>query len=85
MDTSAVSADDFSYAVRLRGTDERPWCWEIWEAGMSKPIHRSDFFKTMSEASRAGKAALAEFRAIRVSSGELSILAIKGPRVRRRR
>jgi len=35
---------------------------EIYGAGKSKPVQQSDFFATMSEATRAGKAALAELR-----------------------
>ena len=32
-------------------------------AGKSKPVLQSNFFETMSEATRSGKAALAELRA----------------------
>jgi hypothetical protein len=84
MESQSIS-DDFSYAVRLRGTEEMPWCWEIWEAGMGKPIYRSHFFKTMSEASRAGKTALAEVRAIRFSGSPSTKFASVGMRPRRRR
>ena len=41
----------------------RPWRWEIYAAGKNKPVKQSDFFESMSDATRAGKAALAEIRA----------------------
>jgi hypothetical protein len=49
--------------VSDRGRPPKPWRWEIHVAGKSKPVLQSDFFETMSEATRSGKAALAEFRA----------------------
>jgi hypothetical protein len=42
------------------------WRWEIYTAGKSKPVRQSEFFQTMSEATRTGKAALAELQAKRV-------------------
>jgi hypothetical protein len=54
---------DFTLAIKNKGRPPRPWRWEIYAAGKSKPVRQSDFFETMSEATRAGKAALAELRA----------------------
>ncbi len=52
---------DYTVAIKNRGRAPKPWRWEICVAGKSKPVLQSDFFETMSEATRAGKAALAEF------------------------
>ena len=50
---------DFSVAVKHRGEAPKPWRWEIYRAGRSSPIERSEvFFESMSAAGRAGKAAL---------------------------
>jgi hypothetical protein len=49
--------------ARDMATSSKPWRWEIYVAGKSKPVLQSDFFESMSEATRSGKAALAEFRA----------------------
>jgi hypothetical protein len=54
---------DYTLAVKNKGRDPRPWRWEIHAAGKGKAVQQSDFFETMSEAIRAGKAALAELRA----------------------
>jgi len=53
---------DLTLAIKNRGRTPSPWRWEIYGAGKSKPVRQSDFFATMSEATRAGKAALAELR-----------------------
>jgi hypothetical protein len=53
---------DFTLAIKNKGRPPRPWRWEIFAAGKSKPVQESEFFETMSEATRAGKAALAKFR-----------------------
>ena len=53
---------DCSLAVKNKGRPPRSWRWEIYAAGKSKPVQQSDFFETMSEATRAGKAALAALR-----------------------
>ena len=45
-----------------RGKPPKPWRWEIFVAGKNKPVLMSEFFETMSEATRAGKAALTQFR-----------------------
>jgi hypothetical protein len=49
---------DFSVVVRHRAAP-KPWRWEIYRAGRRNPIERSKVpFETMTEANRAGKAAL---------------------------
>ena len=58
---------DYSLAIKNRGRPPRSWQWEIYEAGKSKAVRQSDFFETMSEATRAGKAALAKLRADRAA------------------
>jgi hypothetical protein len=57
---------DYSLAIKNRGRPSKPWRWEIYTAGKSKPVRQSEFFQTMSEATRTGKAALAELRVKRV-------------------
>ena len=54
---------DYTLAIKNRGRPPKPWRWEIYVAGKSKPVLQSDFLETMSEATRSGKAALAELRA----------------------
>ena len=56
---------DYALAIKNRGRPPKPWRWEIYTAGKSKPVQQSEFFETMSEATRTGKAALAELRAKR--------------------
>jgi hypothetical protein len=58
---------DFTLAIKNKGRPPRSWRWEIYAAGKSKPVQQSDFFETMSEATRAGKAALAKLRADRAA------------------
>jgi hypothetical protein len=58
---------DYTLAIKNRGRPPKPWRWEIYVAGKSKPVRQSDFFETMSEATRAGRAALAKFRAKRAA------------------
>ena len=58
---------DYTLAIKNKGRAPRPWRWEIYAAGKSKPVRQSDFFETMSEATRAGKTALAELRANRAA------------------
>jgi hypothetical protein len=53
---------DYSLAIKIKGRPPKPWRWEIYTAGKSKPVRQSEFFETMSEATRTGKAALAELR-----------------------
>jgi hypothetical protein len=58
---------DYTLAIKNKGRPPRPWRWEIYAAGKSKPVLQSYFFETMSEATRAGKSALAELRANRAA------------------
>jgi hypothetical protein len=58
---------DYSLAIKNRGRPPKSWRWEIYTAGKSKPVRQSDFFETMSEATRTGKAALAGLRAKRAA------------------
>ena len=62
-DKAGINASDYSLAVKRRGRDPLPWRWEIYVAGKSNPAMTSTFYETMSEATRAGKVALAEVRA----------------------
>jgi hypothetical protein len=49
----------FSVAVKSRAKPPKQWNWEIYRAGRNSPIQQSAvYFETMTEASRAGKAAL---------------------------
>jgi hypothetical protein len=51
---------DFSVVVKCRALPPKPWQWEIYRVGRKSPIEFSEvFFKTISEASHAGKKALA--------------------------
>jgi hypothetical protein len=63
----ALNPADYTLAIKNRGRPPKPWRWEIYVAGKSKPALQSDFFETMSGATRSGKAALAEFRAKQVA------------------
>jgi hypothetical protein len=58
---------DYTLAIKIRGRPPKPWRWEIYAAGKSKPVRQSEFFETMSEATRTGKAALAGLRANRAA------------------
>jgi hypothetical protein len=60
---SSAEPSDYTLAIKNRGRPPKPWRWEIYVAGKSKPVLQSDFFETMAQATRSGKAALAEFRA----------------------
>jgi hypothetical protein len=54
-----IDHPDFSVVVKHRGTPPNPWRWEIYRAGRNSAIECSEiFFATVTEASRAGKAAL---------------------------
>jgi hypothetical protein len=65
--SQTLSPFDYTLAIKNKGRPPKPWRWEIYAAGKSKPVQQSDFFETMSEATRAGKAALAELRANRAA------------------
>ena len=57
--SSMSEHDDFSVVVKNRARPPKPWRWEIYRAGRTSPIdHSAVYFETMTEASRAGKAAL---------------------------
>jgi hypothetical protein len=60
---------DYTLAIKNRGLPPKPWEWEreIYTAGKSEPVRHSEFFETMSEATRTGKVALAELRAKRAT------------------
>ena len=58
---------DYSLAIKNKGRPPKPWRWEIYLAGKSKPVRQSEFLETMSEATRTGKVALAEVRAKRAA------------------
>jgi hypothetical protein len=54
-----IDHEDFSVVVKNRAHPPKPWRWEIYRAGRTSPIEHSQiYFESMSEASRAGKAAL---------------------------
>jgi hypothetical protein len=59
--------NDYTLAIKNKGRPPKPWRWEIYAAGKSKPMRQSEFFETMSEATRTGKAALAQLRANRAA------------------
>lgn len=51
--------EDFSVVVKLRAPPPKSWRWEIYRAGRKSPIHHSEvYFDSITEANRAGKAAL---------------------------
>jgi len=50
---------DFSVVVKHRAPPPKSWRWEIYRAGRTSPIdHSQIYFESMTEANRAGKAAL---------------------------
>ena len=54
-----IEHSDFSVVVKNRAPPPKPWRWEIYRAGRSSPIEHSEvYFESMTEANRAGKAAL---------------------------
>jgi len=78
IDVCANAEKDAEYdhilAIKNKGRPPKPWRWEIYLAGKSKPVRQSEFLETMSEATRTGKAALAELRAKRAA-----LTAVIGP------
>jgi hypothetical protein len=59
---STPEYDDFSVVVKNRSRPPEPWKWEIYRAGRNTPVKRSEVnFRTMAEASGAGKKALSLF------------------------
>jgi hypothetical protein len=59
---TTIDPDEYKLAIKKRGTVARPWRWEIYAPCKSTPVQASDFFQTMSEATRAGKMALSQLR-----------------------
>jgi hypothetical protein len=55
------------WLLKTKAGPPKPWRWEIYMTGKSKPVRQSEFFETMSEAARTGKAALAKLRANRAA------------------
>ena len=54
-----LSHEDFAVVVKNRADPPKQWRWEIYRAGRTSPILRSeDLFATVTEASRAGGKAL---------------------------
>ena len=43
---------DYTLAIKNKGRPPKSWRWE---AGKNKPVRQSEFFETMSEATRMGK------------------------------
>ncbi|MGA8958275.1 MAG: hypothetical protein WB503_23010 [Pseudolabrys sp.] len=59
---------DYSFVVKRRGNPPKPWRWEIYCACKAVPIERSPiFFESMSEATKAGKKALAHLLAAQLA------------------
>lgn len=63
MSTIPPEPIDYTLAIKNKGRPPKSWRWEIYAAGKSKAVLQSEFFETMSEATRAGKAVLAKMRA----------------------
>jgi hypothetical protein len=54
-----IERSDFSVVVKHRAPAPKSWRWEIYRAGRTSPIEHSEvLFDSMTEANRAGKAAL---------------------------
>ena len=59
---------DYSFVVKRRGNPPKPWRWEIYCACKTVPLERSPiFFESMSDATKAGKRALAHLFATQLS------------------
>ena len=55
---------DYSVVVKNKARPPNPWRWEIYRAGTWYPIGQSPiFFRTMTAANKAGKAALKQLLA----------------------
>jgi hypothetical protein len=62
--------EDYSFAVKMRGSPPKPWRWEIYRAGSPAPVRRSPvLFESMAEAAKEGKRALNELLAQRAAEG----------------
>jgi len=54
-----IDHPDFSVVIKRRASPPKSWRWEIYRAGRNSAIECSKiFFESMTDASRAGKAAL---------------------------
>jgi hypothetical protein len=54
-----IDHPDFSVVIKRRAPAPKSWRWEIYRAGRNSAIECSEiFFESMTDASRAGKAAL---------------------------
>jgi hypothetical protein len=54
-----IDHEDFSVVVKHRAPAPKSWRWEIYRAGRTSAIeHSAIYFESMTEANRAGKAAL---------------------------
>jgi hypothetical protein len=54
-----IDHEDFSVVVKHRAPPPKSWRWEIYRAGRTSAIDHSEvYFESMTEANRAGKAAL---------------------------
>jgi hypothetical protein len=54
-----IDHSDFTVVVKHRALGPKSWRWEIYRAGRTSPIERSKvLFKSVTDASRAGKVAL---------------------------
>jgi hypothetical protein len=54
-----IDHEDFSVVVKQRAPLPKSWRWEIYRAGRASAIdHSAAYFASMTEAARAGKAAL---------------------------
>jgi hypothetical protein len=54
-----IDHEDFSVVVKHRAPPPKSWRWEIYRAGRASAIDHSEvYFESITEAGRAGKAAL---------------------------
>ena len=58
---------DYTLTIKNKGRPPKSWRWEIYAPGKNKPVQQSEFFGTMSEATRMGKASLAILRTNRTA------------------
>jgi len=53
--TERQAEHDYTLAIKNKSRPPKPWRWEIYMIGKSKPVWQSEFFETMSEASHDGR------------------------------
>ena len=64
-----IDPTDYHVIIKRRDVGPKPWRWEIWVAGRSRHVERSErSFERMADASREGKAALKAFLSERFPS-----------------